>query len=239
MEVTELEKRSQEEFLKEESNFLRGTIQESLRNPLTGALTSDDAKLIKFHGSYQQHDRDLERERQRQKLEPLYQFMVRVRATGGITTPEQWRVLDELADRYASGSLKLTTRQSFQFHGILKPNLQSALKAVNDALLTTIATCGDINRNVMCNPNPYQSPIHEEVYEYAKHAGEYFKPKSRAYYEIWLNESKIEGTEEHEPIYNQDTFPASLKLHLLFHPIMMWMFLLTILALSPLKRTES
>src|SRR5690606_33168634 len=125
--LLEAEKLSQEEHIKENSNFLRGTITESLRNPLTGALSPDDVKLIKFHGSYQQQDRDLESERRRQKLEPLYQFMVRVRVPGGITTPQQWLVLDQLADQYGNGTLKLTTRQSFQFHGILKRNLKPTI----------------------------------------------------------------------------------------------------------------
>lgn len=212
METIELQKLSQEESIKEQSNYLRGTIGESLEDPLTGALRPDDVKLIKFHGSYQQHDRDLERERKRQKLEPLYQFMVRVRATGGITTPAQWLVLDDLSDRYAGGSLKLTTRQSFQFHGILKRNLKSTIKAVNEALLTTIATCGDINRNVMCNPNPYQSDIHGTVYDYALRVCEYFKPKTRAYYEIWLDEERVGGTEDEEPVYQSRYLPRKFKI---------------------------
>ena len=115
---------SQEEHLKEKSNYLRGTILDSLADPLTGSVSPDDAKLLKFHGSYMQHDRDLEKERKRQKLEPLYQFMTRVRVPGGITTPAQWLVLDKLADEFGNGTLKLTTRQSFQFHGILKRNLK-------------------------------------------------------------------------------------------------------------------
>ena len=158
---------SQEECIKKDSNFLRGTINENLNNYLTGSLPPDDAKIVKFHGSYLQHDRDLEKERRRQKLEPLYQFMTRVRATGGVTSPAQWLVLDKLAEKYGNGTLKLTTRQSFQFHGILKRNLKATIKSVNDILLTTIATCGGVNRNVMCNPNPYQSVIHQQVYQCA------------------------------------------------------------------------
>lgn len=212
METTTVKNLSQEESIKENSNFLRGTIKDSLLDPLTGALTPDDVKLIKFHGSYQQHDRDLERERKRQKLEPLYQFMVRVRATGGITTPSQWLVLDDLSEKYAGGALKLTTRQSFQFHGILKRNLKDTIKAVNETLLTTIATCGDINRNVMCNPNPHQSAVHEEVYDYAFRMCEYFKPKSRAYYEIWLDEEKVGGTQDAEPVYQSRYLPRKFKI---------------------------
>src|SRR5690606_74499 len=123
-ELVNKERLSDDEYIKERSDFLRGTIKESLKNPLTGALHPDDVKLIKYHGSYQQYDRDLEIERKRQKLEPLYQFMVRVRAAGGVTQPAQWLVLDELSDKYGNGTMKLTTRQSFQFHGILKRGLK-------------------------------------------------------------------------------------------------------------------
>lgn len=200
------------------SNFLRGTIPLSLADPITGALAPDDVKLIKFHGSYQQHDRDLESERKRQRLEPLYQFMVRVRVTGGITTPQQWLVLDELSDKFANGTLKLTTRQSFQFHGIMKRGLKPLIEGVNKALMTTVATCGDINRNVMCNPNPHQSHVHEEVYEWARNLGEYFKPKTKAYYEIWLGQEKVAGTPDREPIYQDRYLPRKFKIALAIPP---------------------
>src|SRR5690606_27704282 len=167
---------------------------------------------MKFHGSYQQHDRDLEKERKKQKLEPLYQFMIRVRAAGGVTTPQQWLVLDELADNYGNGTLKLTTRQSYQFHGILKRNLKATIKSVNDALLTTIATCGDVNRNVMCNPNPYQSPVHEQVYQCARQLSDYFLPRTKAYYEIWLDEKKVAGTTHEEPLYLERYLPRKFKI---------------------------
>src|SRR5690554_4440182 len=212
--VLEKQELSQDEHIKERSDFLRGTIQESLKNPLTGALHPDDVKLIKYHGSYQQHDRDLESERKRQKLEPLYQFMVRVRAPGGVTTPQQWIVLDELSDSYGNGTLKLTTRQSFQFHGILKPGLKPTIKAVNDALMSTIATCGDVNRNVMCNPNPYASRIHEEVYALAAQISEHFKPKTTAYHEIWLDQEKVAGTTDAEPLYGNTYLPRKFKIAL-------------------------
>lgn len=212
------EQLSQDEHIKENSNYLRGTIQESLQDPLTGALSPEDAKLIKFHGSYQQYDRDLESERKRQKLEPLYQFMVRVRAAGGITTPQQWLALDALSDQYANGTLKLTTRQSFQFHGILKPDLKPAIKAINETLLTTIATCGDVNRNVMCNPNPYQSLVHEQMYRYARELSDYFIPKTKAYHEIWLNGEKVAGTADVEPLYQKHYLPRKFKIALTIPP---------------------
>lgn len=217
MNVTEIEL-SAEEGIKENSNFLRGTIQQSLNDPLTGSLQPDDVKLIKFHGSYQQHDRDLESERKRQKLEPLYQFMVRVRVAGGIASPQQWLTLDDLSTRYTDGTLKLTTRQSFQFHGILKRNLKPVIKSVNESLLTTLATCGDVNRNVMCNPNPYQSKIHGEVYDFAKTLSEHLKPKTRAYHEIWLDQEKIVGTPESEPLYQNRYLPRKFKIALAIPP---------------------
>ncbi len=221
--LLEAEKLSQEEHIKENSDFLRGTIAKSLRNPLTGALAPDDIKLIKFHGSYQQYDRDLESERRRQKLEPLYQFMVRVRVPGGITTSQQWLVLDELSDDYGNGTMKLTTRQSFQFHGILKRNLRPAIQTINETLLTTIATCGDVNRNVMCNPNPYQSHVHEEVYAFAQQLSEHLKPKTRAYHEIWLGEKKVAGnpmagTSDTEPLYKNRYLPRKFKIALTIPP---------------------
>lgn len=214
----EKQRLSDDEYIKDKSNFLRGTIKESLSNPLTGALHPDDVKLIKYHGSYQQHDRDLESERKKQKLEPLYQFMVRVRVPGGITQPDQWLALDKLSDKYANGTLKLTTRQSFQFHGILKRNLKTAIRTVNEALLSTIATCGDINRNVMCTPNPYQSRLHEEVYATAAQLSEHLKPKTTAYHEIWLDQEKIDGTLDVEPLYHETYLPRKFKIALTIPP---------------------
>ncbi len=210
---------SAEEHLKEESNYLRGHILENLDDPLTGALPPDDVKILKFHGSYQQQDRDLEKERKKQKLEPLYQFFVRVRAAGGVVSPSQWLVLDRLSEQYGNGTMKLTTRQSFQLHGILKWNLKASIKAINEALLSSIAACGDVNRNVMCNPNPYQSKVQEEVYQYAAALSEYFKPKSRAYYEIWLDEEKVASTQEEvEPVYKKRYLPRKFKIGLVTPP---------------------
>lgn len=209
---------SDDEYIKEKSDFLRGSIKESLKNPLTGALHPDDVKLIKYHGSYQQYDRDLESERKSQKLEPLYQFMVRVRVPGGITRPDQWLILDDLSDRYGNGTMKLTTRQSFQFHGILKRDLKATIKEINASLLSTIATCGDVNRNVMCNPNPYQSQIHEEVYDMAALISEHFQPKTSAYHEIWLDKEKISGTPDVEPLYGETYLPRKFKIALSIPP---------------------
>ncbi|PZN81658.1 MAG: sulfite reductase, partial [Candidatus Methylumidiphilus alinenensis] len=159
---------SEDEALKERSRFLRGSIVESLADAATGAVSADDAKLLKFHGTYQQDDRDLRNERHRQKLEPLHSFLIRLRMTGGICSPEQWLQLDKLARKYANASLRITTRQTFQFHGVFKRNLKATIAGINHALLNTIGACGDINRNVVCHNNPYLSPVHEEVYEWSK-----------------------------------------------------------------------
>ncbi len=210
---------SYDEHLKEQSDYLRANIKESLKDPLTGALPPDDVKILKFHGSYQQHDRDLEKERKKQKLEPLYQFFVRVRAAGGVVSTDQWLVLDKISEDYGNGTMKLTTRQSFQLHGILKHNLKNSIFKINKALMSTIAACGDVNRNVMCNPNPYQSKVYEEVFSYANELSEYFKPKSRAYYEIWLDEEKVKDTkEEQEPLYKNRYLPRKFKIGLVTPP---------------------
>ena len=211
--------RSEVERIKEASDYLRGTIVESLANPITGAIAASDTQLIKFHGSYQQDDRDVRDERRRRKLEPLYSFMVRVRAAGGVCTAAQWLVLDELARTYANGSLRLTTRQSFQFHGILKPHLKDTIAAVNEALLTTIAACGDVNRNGMCNPNPYQSAVHGEVFDWARRVSDALTPNTRAYHEIWLDDRLVAGGEpDHEPLYGRTYLPRKFKIAIAVPP---------------------
>ncbi|ANB61627.1 assimilatory sulfite reductase (NADPH) hemoprotein subunit [Anoxybacteroides amylolyticum] len=208
------------ERIKQESNYLRGTLKETMEDRITAGIPEDDNRLMKFHGSYLQDDRDLRAERQKQKLEPAYQFMIRVRTPGGVATPEQWLAMDELARTYANGTLKLTTRQAFQFHGVLKWNMKKTLQAINDALLTTLAACGDVNRNVMCNPNPYQSEVHAEVYEWAKMLSDHLLPRTRAYYEIWLDEEKVAGTPEveEEPIYGPLYLPRKFKIGIAVPP---------------------
>ncbi|HEY4787714.1 MAG TPA: assimilatory sulfite reductase (NADPH) hemoprotein subunit [Bacteroidales bacterium] len=210
---------SEVEIIKENSNYLRGTLKESLENEVTGSIAPADNNLIKFHGSYQQYDRDLESERKRQKLEPLYSFMIRVRLTGGIASPEQWLKIDDIADRYANGTMKLTTRQTFQFHGVLKRNLKTTIQEINSILLNTIAACGDVNRNVMCNPNPYQSPVHAETYEIAKQFSDHLLPRTNAYHEIWLDKKLVEGGEkEEEPIYGKTYLPRKFKIAIAIPP---------------------
>jgi len=210
------------EEIKRNSRYLRGTLKESLANPLTGSVTEEDNRLLKFHGSYQQDDRDLRNERRRQLLEPAYQFMIRVRAAGGVLTPKQWLEMDRLAQQYANGSLRLTTRQAIQFHGVLKWNLRQTIKEINETLLTTLAACGDVNRNVMCNPNPYQSQVHAEVYQWAERISRHLSPQTKAYYEIWLNDEKVvdsrETGEEEEPLYGPVYLPRKFKIGMAIPP---------------------
>ncbi|WP_449620891.1 assimilatory sulfite reductase (NADPH) hemoprotein subunit [Robertmurraya sp. Marseille-Q9965] len=212
---------SRNEHLKKESNFLRGTLKEEFEDRLNGGVSEDANQLIKFHGSYQQDDRDLRNERQKQKLEPAYQFMIRVRLPGGVSSPEQWLVMDELSEKYGNGTLKITTRQTFQMHGILKWNMKKTMQGINQALMDTIAACGDVNRNVMSNSNPFQSELHAEVYEWAKKLSDDLLPRTRAYHEIWLDEEKVFSTpevEEVEPMYGPVYLPRKFKIGVAIPP---------------------
>ncbi|WP_078548701.1 assimilatory sulfite reductase (NADPH) hemoprotein subunit [Litchfieldia alkalitelluris] len=211
------------ERIKEESNYLRGTLRETMLDRISSGISEDDNRLMKFHGSYLQDDRDLRNERQKQKLEPAYQFMLRVRTPGGVSTPEQWLVMDELAQKYGNGTLKLTTRQAFQMHGILKWNMKKTIQEIHASLLDTIAACGDVNRNVMCNPNPYQSEVHAEVFEWSKVLSEKLLPRTRAYHELWLDEEKVAGTPdveeaEVEPMYGPLYLPRKFKIGIAVPP---------------------
>jgi sulfite reductase (NADPH) hemoprotein beta-component len=207
------------EIIKENSHYLRGTITESLADPLTGGLRKDDLVLIKFHGTYQQQDRDLDEERKRQKLEPLYSFLIRVRVPGGVTTAQQWLEMDSLSGKYGDETLKLTTRQAFQFHGVLKRNLKTTIQQINKSLLDTIAACGDVNRNVMCSANPFESPVHHEITADAKRISAHLTPQTNAYHEIWLDGKLAEGGEkEEEPLYGKLYMPRKFKIAIAIPP---------------------
>ncbi|OLS38222.1 sulfite reductase subunit beta [Alkalihalophilus pseudofirmus] len=209
------------ERIKQESNLLRGTLKEVMLDRISAGIPDDDNRLMKHHGSYLQDDRDLRNERQKQKLEPAYQFMLRVRMAGGVSTPEQWLVMDELADKYGNGTLKLTTRQTFQMHGILKWNMKKTIQEIHASMLDTIAACGDVNRNVMSVSNPDQSQIHTEVYEWGKKISDDLLPRTRAYHEIWLDEEKVASTpdaEEVEPMYGPLYLPRKFKIGIAVPP---------------------
>jgi sulfite reductase (NADPH) hemoprotein beta-component len=208
---------SEEETLKADSDYLRGSIAASLADAATGAMDPQDAKLLKFHGSYQQDDRDLRLERQRQKLEPAYGFLVRLRIPGGVLSPEQWLKLDELACRYGNGSLRITSRQTFQFHGVRKRHLKALMAGLQTVGLDSIAACGDVNRNVVAHNNPYLSPLHRQLHGWARCLSEQLLPKTRAYQEIWLDGEKLGGPEE-EPLYGKTYLPRKFKIGLALPP---------------------
>jgi sulfite reductase (NADPH) hemoprotein beta-component len=208
------------EQLKRDSRRLRGTLLESLADPVTGALAEPDTVLIKFHGSYQQDDRDLRDERRRSKLEPAYQFMIRTRTPGGVVSAAQWLKLDAIARTFGNGTLRLTTRQAFQFHGVIKRELKASLQALNAALIDTVAACGDVNRNVLVAANPLLPAVHAQVQQQAMDLSEHFLPRSRAYYEIWLDEEKLaDSGSEDEPFYGATYLPRKFKMAFAVPPI--------------------
>ncbi len=210
------QRHSEVETIKVNSNYLRGTLEESLKAEVTGAIADDDQMLIKFHGSYMQDDRDLRAERRKQKLEPLYSFMIRARLPGGIATAEQYKVLSDIAEKYGHSSLRLTTRQTFQWHGIFKRDLKKTIAGINTALVDSIAACGDVNRNVMANPLYETSKLQSEVYEWSKKISEHLLPNTNAYHEIWLDGEKVETTEE--PIYGSTYLPRKFKIAIAVPP---------------------
>ncbi|MFQ2125577.1 assimilatory sulfite reductase (NADPH) hemoprotein subunit [Aeromonas jandaei] len=205
------------ERLKRESNFLRGTIEQDLQDPLTGGFNGDNFQLIRFHGMYQQDDRDIRPERTAQKLEPLHNVMLRARLPGGIITPAQWQVIDKFAEENTLyGSIRLTTRQTFQFHGVLKRDIKLMHQTLSSTGIDSIATAGDVNRNVLCTSNPVESELHQEAYKWAKKISEHLLPKTRAYVEIWLDGEKL-GQDE-EPILGSNYLPRKFKTTVVIPP---------------------
>jgi len=213
-----LERLDADERLKADSDQLRGTIAQSLIDRITGAVADSDAKLLKFHGIYQQDDRDLREERRGQKLEPAYQFMIRVRMPGGVCTPAQWLKLDELARAYGNDSLRITTRGTFQFHWILKHALRDTLQGLHEALLDSVAACGDDARGVVCSVNPGLSALHAQVHGLARLASDLAIPRMRAYHEIWYREERILGTQPEEPFYGRTYLPRKFKIGFVIPP---------------------
>ena len=208
--------RSRNEIIKESSRQLRGTIAEGLADVSTGAISEDDGQLTKFHGTYLQDDRDLRPERAKKKLEKAYSFMIRLRVPGGVVTSAQWLALDQIAGTYANGTLRLTTRATFQFHGIIKSNMKRTMQAINAACLDTLAACGDVNRNVMSAANPYFSKPHKTAYDLACKISAHLLPKTGAYHEIWLDGEKVEeksgaAAANEEPIYGVHYLPRKFK----------------------------
>jgi sulfite reductase (NADPH) hemoprotein beta-component len=210
------DKRSKNEGIKEQSRQLRGTLVEGLSKVETGNIAEDDHQVIKFHGSYVQDDRDVRGERAKKKLEKAFSFMIRLRVPGGVTTAAQWLQLDDIAGTYANGTLRLTTRETFQYHGVIKSNLKRTMQAINAACLDTLAACGDVNRNVMTASNPYLSKAHRAAYDLGKAISEHLLPRTGAYHEIWLDGEKVEdksraAKKNEEPLYGVHYLPRKFK----------------------------
>lgn len=207
------------ERIKQKSDGLRGTLKESLKDELTGALREDDQALVKFHGLYQQDDRDRREERSYKKLEWMYSYMIRLRLPGGLMTPEQWIGLYHIAGEYSTGVIKITTRQTLQLHGILKSLIKPTIQSFNTLHLDSIAACGDVNRNVLCSAHPKQSAIHAEIFQYADKISQLALPKTRAYYEIWLDEEPLlDKKKEEDPLYQDRYLPRKFKVAITIPP---------------------
>jgi sulfite reductase (ferredoxin) len=205
---------------KANSRYLRGQIAEELAQPTTH-FSEAQVQLLKFHGMYQQEDRDARQTRRAAGEEKAYQFMVRSRIPGGVLTADQYLIEDELAGLYGNGSLRITTRQGFQLHGVLKGSLQQTLRAINAALLSTLAACGDVNRNVMACPAPGASPLYAQIEALAHRLAMHLAPRSRAYHEIWIDGEQVETVEapepaETEPMYGPTYLPRKFKVGVAF-----------------------
>ena len=213
------------EDIKLESNYLRGTIAEGLEDSSTGAISASDQQLTKFHGTYMQDDRDLRDQRKAQGLEPAYSFMIRCRLNGGVATPSQWLQMDAISTEYGNETMKLTTRQTFQFHGVIKGKLKPAMRAINKALMTTLAACGDVNRNVMVSTLPTKSAFHKDVHAVSAQIADHLLPATTAYHEIWIKDEddkkvQVAGNAivDQEPLYGPQYLPRKFKITIAVPP---------------------
>jgi sulfite reductase (NADPH) hemoprotein beta-component len=207
------------EKVKQASDSLRGTIQQGLADEITGAISEDDKALVKFHGMYLQDDRDRRDERAEKKLERLYSFMIRLRLPGGLLSADQWLATQDIAGEHATGVIKITTRQTIQLHGLYKSHVKPTIQAFNESKLHSIATCGDINRNVIAAAHPQQSPIHKQIHDFSFKIDQLLLPKTKAYYEIWLGEEKIaDKKDEEDPLYKDRYLPRKFKIAIAIPP---------------------
>jgi sulfite reductase (NADPH) hemoprotein beta-component len=211
-------KLSHNETIKTKSRFLRGTLEEGLAEIATGAISEDDQQLIKFHGIYLQDDRDLRPERAKRKLDKAYSFMARLRVPGGVLSAAQYLGMDKLADERGNHTLRLTTRQSIQFHGVIKTNLKPALRQIDSVLLDTIAACGDVNRNVMCTPNEFAGPVYAQAERSAREISAHLLPRTGAWREVFIDGEKVTAEPESEPIYGATYLPRKFKIAIAVPP---------------------
>lgn len=220
-ELNKPENLSEVEGFKTGSKGLRGDLGEQMDNRVTGNVTEYGKQMIKFHGSYIQDNRDRRQEREDKKLEWAYSFMIRLRIPGGDVTAEQWLGLQDSCDTKASGVIKITTRQTVQFHGVVKARMKPTMKDFDALGLDAISACGDVNRNVMSIANPAIAPFHEEVHEYATKISEHLLPKTRAYQEVWLDGEKLphDREAEEDPLYKDNYLPRKFKIAIAIPPL--------------------
>eukprot|EP00039_Didymoeca_costata_P022402 m.4398 g.4398 ORF g.4398 m.4398 type:complete len:724 (+) comp2976_c0_seq1:2151-4322(+) len=207
--------------VKIESNYLRGTMLQSLADTSTGQILPEDTKISKFHGIYQQDNRDIRAQLEESGQERAYSFMVRIGIPGGVCSPEQYLAMSALARSHANGGLKLTTRQAFQLHGIIKKKLKPSIQIINRNLMDTLAACGDVNRNVISSCNPYQSEVFDEVIDFSRKLNLHLKPQTQAYHEIWLDKQQVAGNAntEVEPLYGPTYLPRKFKIAIAIPPM--------------------
>ena len=208
---------SKAEAVKQQSRQLRGHISRDLVDT-SAPFDNEGYSLLKFHGIYQGYDRDSATERKQRGDDKIWQFMVRIRIPGGRLKADQYLALDALADRYANGSLRITTRQSIQFHGVVKAGLKSTIAEINAALLTTLAACGDVVRTVTTVPAPIRDPVHDRLEAETRRLSSYLLPRTRAYHEIWVDGTPWQGSEgaseEPDPLYGERYLPRKFKIGL-------------------------
>lgn len=213
------EKLSPIEHIKVKSDGLRGTLKESLKDNHTGNVRPDDEALVKFHGMYVQDDRDRRAERAAKKLDKLYSFMIRLRIPGGVITAEQWEAVHDISEEYGTGTLKITTRQTIQLHGLLKHQLKDTIQGFLLAKLDAIAACGDVNRNVICSSHPQVSPLFEQIHKYADTISTLLLPKTQSYYEVWIDGEKMyDRSIEADPLYQDRYLPRKFKIAIAIPP---------------------
>ena len=202
---------SKVEIAKQKSELLRGTIHETLNNPDVESFSEDDQQLLKFHGSYQQDDRDLRKPRRAEGLGKAYSYMIRVCLPAGQITNSQYIDLDRIANEFANGSIRLTTRQAIQYHGVIKGELRETMRQINEVLVTTLAACGDVCRNVMATSAPLKDPIHNTIRQTAHDVAADLRPATQAYHEIWIDGERQVSTQEDEPFYGDTYLPRKYK----------------------------
>ena len=206
------------EIIKEATPTLAGAIARTLADPALDRFSEDDVQFLKFHGIYQQDDRDL------RKAQKKFMMMIRGRIPGGVMSPKQWCVFDDLASQHGNNTLRITTRQSIQFHGVVKSGLGPLVKKINEALLSTLAACGDVNRNVMAPPTPAYTPAREQVFEDCKRVADALRPRTRAYHSIWIDGAQLNldepaNKEFEDPLYGKTYLPRKFKTAFVVPPV--------------------